>query len=42
MWKSIKIVITSKACRHVLALILLVLAEVLTGGGNEGDWPTEE
>jgi hypothetical protein len=37
MWRSIKIVVTSQAFRRALALVLLVIAEVLTHGGNERD-----
>jgi hypothetical protein len=39
VWKAIKIVVASKTFRAAVALLLLVLAEVLTSG--EGDGPTE-
>ena len=39
MWKAVKIVVVSKTFRAAVALLLLVLAEVLTSG--EGDSPTE-
>ena len=39
MWKAIKVVVGSKTFRAAVALLLLVLAEVLTSG--DGDGPTE-
>jgi hypothetical protein len=39
MWKAIKIIVVSKTFRAAVALLLLVLAEVLTSG--EGDGPAE-
>jgi hypothetical protein len=41
MWKAVKVVMASKTFRAAVALLLLVIAEVLTSNGNEGDWPTE-
>ena len=41
MWHSVKVVVTSKAFKHAVALILIVIAEVLTFGTEKGRMPRE-
>jgi hypothetical protein len=41
MWRSIKTVVTSKAFKHAVALILLLIAETLAFGSERGRIPRD-